>query len=345
MGGSSAPYAESGADLSYLVAKRRPDWPNARVLVRPDGKQVVAAPLSESALRAASDSLTMKGTAVFELEPLGYVRTGKILEFVISSPHPIPDLVHYLEGYWRRSFSAPLVAVAEFSLHYAPKRGMVFRLGDVPRETSIALRNSGYAKTARTCWYLIWCYVDPGTGQELWCDEDTITILWCEDGDDEGGGTACDCDDEIPCAMEKEYEDRGVSPVIRCEDFTRSGGSVHFSWHELNGGWQGGNESVHKPWGFINAVLTTGLEWARVNYRAKGNNSQLPLPLSSGYRCPDGNATLPSSSPDSFHIQGRAADVPSSLVSSCKDVEDAFEEAGAHVVGCDRHADHIHGRW
>ena len=256
--------------------------------------------------------------------------------------------------YWSGSFPHPVAAVVEFNTQYVPLGGRVYRSGERPREAraQVQTRAPGPGKTQATCYYVILCFYDPDTDELLYCDPDTLILLYCEgDGGGGGGGGGgdddddeeeddendCACDEDIPCAMEAEYEEYGVDFTITCDQFTTTGGSAHFSWSELNGHWYQGNENEHYPWGYISSSLTTGLELARTAYGG-------PLGLSSGYRCPAGNSTIPDSAPQSSHMRGRAADVPSSF--GCGDVEDAFDDAGAVVViGCEDHPNHIHGEW
>lgn len=70
-------------------------------------------------------------------------------------------------------------------------------------------------------------------------------------------------------------------------------------WSELNGGFSTGNP--HNPWGIVRLALTTGLEATRTNYNRGG------IRLSSGYRCPHGNAQV-GGTQQSLHVHGRAAD-------------------------------------
>lgn len=100
-----------------------------------------------------------------------------------------------------------------------------------------------------------------------------------------------------------EYHEYGVNYVPSCGDFASSGGSTHFSWSELNGGFSNGNP--HSPYGIVSGALTSGLESTRSNYDRGGIN------LSSGYRCPHGNSAVAGKA-QSLHMQGRAADMKSS---------------------------------
>ena len=124
-------------------------------------------------------------------------------------------------------------------------------------------------------------------------------------------GASAACQDPVVDTMVQEYKttnyQRSLTPT--CTDFTSLAPSTHvttnFTWSELNGGLQDGNP--HYAWGMVNAKLTTGLEATRTIYNRGG------ISLSSGYRCPHGNAS-PSvaGSKTSYHMDGRAADMYSS---------------------------------
>ena len=105
---------------------------------------------------------------------------------------------------------------------------------------------------------------------------------------------------DVRSAILREYWEFDVVSRPRCADFANAGGSAHFSWDELNGGFQGGNP--HRPWGIVNVALTAGLEQTRTNY-GRGE-----LRLTSGYRCPHGNHNVGGVA-QSNHMQGRAVDV------------------------------------
>ena len=343
-----------GFDPGILKARRPPDWSTARVLRGPDGASFVVVRLGGAAPRPAGDGMVSTGMMVFEVADQGFVRSGKILEFLTPEAGASATLGQAMGRHWSGSFPHPFAAVVEFSTRYAPLRGRVYRRGEVAREArvQVQVRAAGPGKTQARCYYVILCFYEPDTGELLYCDPDTLILLYCEGDDGDGGGgdggddddddeeeeeDDCACDEEIPCAMEAEYEEYGVSPAISCDQFTSSGGSANFSWTELNGDWAGGNEYDYYPWGYIHPNLTTGLELARTAY---GD----PLGLSSGYRCPEGNNSIPDSAPQSFHMQGLAADVPSAY--GCTEVETAFWAAhAADVIGCEDHPNHVHGRW
>ncbi|MCC7125361.1 MAG: hypothetical protein IT178_10970 [Acidobacteria bacterium] len=100
-----------------------------------------------------------------------------------------------------------------------------------------------------------------------------------------------------------EYAQYNVNITPECYEFATTGGSANFSWSELNGGFAGGNP--HNPWGLVTNGLTDGLEQTRWNYNRGGIN------LTSGYRCPHGNASV-GGVQNSYHVHGRAGDMYSS---------------------------------
>lgn len=96
----------------------------------------------------------------------------------------------------------------------------------------------------------------------------------------------------------------GVSPRPNCSELEQhSTGyqyTTHFTWEDWNGGFSNGNP--HTEFGLIRDALRTAVEAGRTIYG-------YAIYMSSGYRCPHGNASLPDSSPTSYHMQGRAADL------------------------------------
>ncbi|MYG50291.1 MAG: hypothetical protein F4164_13210, partial [Gemmatimonadales bacterium] len=111
------------------------------------------------------------------------------------------------------------------------------------------------------------------------------------------------CGDERD-TMLAEYGEYGVTGgPSSCDDFVGSGGGANFSWSELNGGFTDGHP--HSPWGLdaVNSTLFPGLQATRTNY---GNQ---PIRVTSGYRCPHGNASIPRADPQSNHMHGIAADI------------------------------------
>jgi peptidase M15-like protein len=107
------------------------------------------------------------------------------------------------------------------------------------------------------------------------------------------------CDEEVQTII-GEYQTFQVNLQPACADFTNNGGTANFSWSELNGGWAQGNP--HQPWGMVTGALTTGLEATRTNYNRGG------VLLTSGYRCPHGNADVGGVA-NSLHMHGRAGDM------------------------------------
>jgi hypothetical protein len=113
------------------------------------------------------------------------------------------------------------------------------------------------------------------------------------------GTTACDPEVET---MIREYETFNVNLHPTCPDFTNDGGSMSFTWSQLNGGFAQGNP--HNPWGMVRTALTTGLDWTDITYN-RGT-----IALTSGYRCPHGNAAA-GGVQNSYHMHGRAGDMHS----------------------------------
>jgi len=357
----SAEFIGVRLDGHRIALERPPNWSSALVLHHPDGHRVIAAPLDGPPLRTTYDSTASAGTIIFELDGDGQVQEGRILEFVRFGRAPESQLARTLSDYWHAAFEDSLVVVAEFNLRYESQRARVFRPDQPPGAAALQNPGASISKTNADCRYWIMCYYDRNTGNLLYCDGSSLMLMYCIGGDDDcssgdscaGGGGGdddddtdeeeCACDDPIPCEMEAEYRERNPGFTITCDMFTSSGGSAHFSWAELNGFWAGGNESNHRPWGYISPGLPGHLEKVRVNYLAIEGNTATGLPLSSGYRCPDGNASISTASRTSAHMEGRAADVSSRY--GCAEVEAAFRAAGADIDTCDEHADHIHGQW
>ena len=149
------------------------------------------------------------------------------------------------------------------------------------------------------------------------------------------------CGDERDNIRE-EYRAGQVAWTPACSDFSNSGGSQHFSWSELNGGFSTGNP--HNPWGIIKSSLTTGLESARSNYNRGG------VLLTSGYRCPHGNANSGGVS-NSRHMFGDAADMYSNDHTWTEQefglLRAAVTDAGASWTSSwNTYTDHhLHGEW
>lgn len=166
------------------------------------------------------------------------------------------------------------------------------------------------------CWYLVTydCTRTP-------CRKIAEVFLGCES---EGGE---DCD-ETQWEIYREYNNEGVhgthgmrpqeSPSS-CEVIEhhpdRYRPTPHFTWSELNDGFSEGNPHSGNGggWGWIQAGLTQSLERLRADWGQQAMSSDSiygkAIPLSSGYRCPHGNASIPGASSTSWHMSGRAADV------------------------------------
>ena len=142
----------------------------------------------------------------------------------------------------------------------------------------------------------------------------TEEFLFCEEPTDTGG-----CDDEQR-TMAQEYDDYDVQHREHpsCSEIEYKGaGTANFSWEELNGYFQEGNP--HTGYGWVQLELKSGIQGMRDAYGG-------PLPLSSGYRCPHGNASIPSASPTSWHLEGRAVDIS---VKSMADVQNNWTQMTA----------------
>lgn len=138
------------------------------------------------------------------------------------------------------------------------------------------------------CWYLITYNIE--TGEIV--DEE---LLWCD-----GASNPCDAT-QVAIAQEYDDYDTGARQQPNCDDVEYNGDrSVYFSWDELNGYWQEGNP--HDRYGWVQQTLKTNLDALRVNWGGA-------IPLSSGYRCPHGNASIPGASRTSWHLEGRAGDI------------------------------------
>lgn len=124
----------------------------------------------------------------------------------------------------------------------------------------------------------------------------TEELLFCEELDNADG-----CDDEQR-KIAQEYEDYDIQEREHpdCSDIEYKGaGTANFTWDELNGYFEEGNP--HTDYGWVQQSLKSGIQGMRDAYG--------PLPLSSGYRCPHGNLSIPHASPKSWHMEGRAADI------------------------------------
>ena len=146
-----------------------------------------------------------------------------------------------------------------------------------------------------------------------------MRLLYCEDEQEGGGGGGgddeeeeeeeCSCPAEVPCEMEAEYKKEGVKDIIERDKFSTGPRSEYFSWSELNGGWAGGNEAKHMPYGYIDPGLRSPLDRLRVVAVADPVLNIEVLVLSSGFRCPGGNSSLRGSAEQSKHMSGRAVDI------------------------------------
>ncbi len=115
-----------------------------------------------------------------------------------------------------------------------------------------------------------------------------------------GGGPGCDDEQE---RIAQEYTDYAVEERDHpaCDEIEENGNdATYFSWDELNGFWTDGNP--HTNYGWVSQTLKDNLDQLRTNYGE-------PLALSSGYRCPHGNASIQGASATSWHLEGRAADI------------------------------------
>ena len=149
--------------------------------------------------------------------------------------------------------------------------------------------------------------------------------------------------------METEYDSLMVEFTIACDQYTTDGGSAHFTWGELNGYWAGGNESLHQPYGHIDASLPSMLEALRTLALADTTLGITSLPLSSGYRCPAGNQRV-GGVPDSYHMKGLAVDISTRVLwSHLPEAEwkDRYEKlqrlarsVGFKALPFDRYPDH-----
>lgn len=96
----------------------------------------------------------------------------------------------------------------------------------------------------------------------------------------------------------------GVSPAPNCSEFDEfSPGhqyTAHFTWSEWNGGFADGNP--HTQFGLVTPALRDAIEAIRTIYG-------FPIYMSSAYRCPHGNASIPGASSTSHHMRGRATDL------------------------------------
>ncbi len=127
-----------------------------------------------------------------------------------------------------------------------------------------------------------------------------------------------------------------------CDDFASGGGTGHFSWSELNGGFSTGNP--HFPWGHIKPTLELGLELTRFMYNRGG------IIINSGYRCPHGNHAV-NGVTQSRHMYGDAVDMRSADHPWTKDEHDLLWEAAYYAGSTWRSTwgsysgNHLHADW
>ena len=118
------------------------------------------------------------------------------------------------------------------------------------------------------------------------------------------------CNNTVRDTIAEEYWTYGVSQKEFCGDIKHFPGSywyaLHYNWSTLNDGWTGGG-NPHTNYGLIRSALVNGLEDTISTY------GTIPY-VSSGYRCPHGNAAVGGVS-QSPHMKGRAADLYNN---SCK---------------------------
>ena len=139
--------------------------------------------------------------------------------------------------------------------------------------------------------------------------------------------TSPTCGDERDDII-REYVVRDLSSVPSCGRLSASGGSRWFSFAELNSG-------DHR-WAWIETALLDGLEGTRQAYGE-------PMIITSGYRCPEKNATVPGAATNSVHQFGRAVDVSATTL----DEQDAVivaatRQPGAKII---RYSSHVHLQW
>ena len=167
------------------------------------------------------------------------------------------------------------------------------------------------------CWYLVTYHCSRGVCRVI--DEE---LLWC----DPCGGGGGECDDDAQNEIYGEYDSsqphggHGQLPQelpADCETIEHhSSGhqmAANFTWGELNGGFQDGNPHRGNGggWGWVQSQLPSGLQALRGDWAADslGTVYGAALPVSSGYRCPHGNASIPGASNRSWHMSGVAADI------------------------------------
>lgn len=137
--------------------------------------------------------------------------------------------------------------------------------------------------------------------------------------------TVYTCAEPTVDIMRQEYVDHSVNWMPNCWHFSNSGGTTHYSWTVLNGQFSNGNP--HSPWGIIQSSLANGVEATYTTYN-RGY-----VRMSSGYRCPHGNASIPGAASQSYHMHGRAADLYSDVDQQWTEAEFNLLKAAADQHG------------
>lgn len=228
------------------------------------------------------------------VDPLGMDDAGNTQTLRVATWPPRAELLGArIDGDWVVAGSERIGWVAD---------GSGLRGATAPRRASDGPRAAPSIDSGVICWYLI-TFVTT-TGEIV-----SVKFLGCTSG---GGGTQCD---EEQRRIADEYRNAGWvfgRKAPACDDIEKNGsGTAHFSWAELNGWFQEGNP--HTGYGWVQQSLKTGIEdlrakWGRSALRiARGYSAGLVL--TSGYRCPHGNASVPDASISSYHMEGRAVDI------------------------------------
>jgi hypothetical protein len=139
-----------------------------------------------------------------------------------------------------------------------------------------------------------------------------------------------------------EYHTYGVGFIPFCSAFSTGGSSQHFSWEEWT------VSGYHQPWAIAAPDMFTHLEDTRSNY------DRGALLITSAYRCPHKNASLPGAAQNSRHQYGDAVDlVPLNQEWGYGEWEllsSAAQQAGATFIepwgtGPGQTDDHVHADW
>ena len=171
------------------------------------------------------------------------------------------------------------------------------------------------------------------------------------------------CPDNVRDQIVREYEPAsnggvyalGVSPAPMCGDIQNHSPtfqySPNFTWAELNGCFEQGNP--YSPYGWVQSAMDGGLEATRSIFGGPiiicGASAH-----GSGYRAPSGNQAVSGES-DSYHMQGRAADMwdasitpySSWTVAEFTILRNAAAATGADTTGYNQYPDdrHLHVEW